>query len=78
MSLRRSIPRAGLLPSRTQFVAFTTKASRGACAGGGHEARGEAALRVGGGGVHIPRPNFWQNFSKISLVFGCIGTDLCK
>ena len=23
-------------------------------------------------------PFFWQNFSKISLVFGCIGTDLCK
>ena len=22
--------------------------------------------------------NFWQIFGKISLVFGCIGTDLCK
>ena len=22
--------------------------------------------------------NFWQNLGKISLVFGCIGTDLCK
>ena len=22
--------------------------------------------------------NFWQNFGKISLVFGCIGADLCK
>ena len=22
--------------------------------------------------------NFWQNFGKIPLDFGCIGTDLCK
>ena len=22
--------------------------------------------------------NFWQNFGKFSLVFGCIGADLCK
>ena len=22
--------------------------------------------------------NFWQNFGKSSLVFGCIGADLCK
>ena len=22
--------------------------------------------------------NFWQTFGRISLVFGCIGTDLCK
>ena len=22
--------------------------------------------------------NFWQNFGKMLLVFGCIGTDFCK
>ena len=22
--------------------------------------------------------NFWQIFGKVSLVFGCIGVDLCK
>ena len=22
--------------------------------------------------------NFWQNFGKMLLVFGCIGADLCK
>ena len=32
------------------------------------------ALTVGAAGV----ANFWQNFGKMLLVFGCIGTDFCK
>ena len=28
--------------------------------------------------VSIPVANFWQNFGKISLVFGCIGAYLCE
>ena len=35
---------------------------------------------AGGGGATTRRvvANFWQNFGRSSLVFGCIGTDLCK
>ena len=36
----------------------------------------------GGGGAHVrtsfqPAPR-WQNFGKMLLVFGCIGSDFCK
>ena len=34
-----------------------------------------ARTSVGRAGVVA---NFWKNFGNISLVFGCIGTDLCK
>ena len=33
---------------------------------------------VGAHGERKIVAHFWQNFSKISLVFGCIGADLCK
>ena len=26
----------------------------------------------------IASADFWQNFGKMLLVFGCIGTDFCK
>ena len=34
--------------------------------------------RSDGGSARRVVANFWQLFGKMSLVFGCIGTDLCK
>ena len=31
-----------------------------------------------GAGTRRVVANFWQNFGKMLLVFGCIGTDFCK
>ena len=39
-----------------------------------HQAHGGGGKRKRGRVV----ANFWQKFGKFSLVFGCIGADLCK
>ena len=59
-----------------------------AAAGLGAEEVGERLDGPLAGEGHVGRPgtrwtrrvvaNFWQNFGKMLLVFGCIGTDLCK
>ena len=42
-------------------------------------AGGRRALRVAGQSTtRRVVANFWQKFGKLSLVFGCIGTDFCK
>ena len=58
---------------------FCSRFVRRAAAFAAAEAARASESRGGGLGVVNPGvvANFWQNFGKISLVFGCIGADLC-
>ena len=54
---------------------------RGAAEPGAGAALAGPRRREGAGAAPGADPrsyNIWQNFGKISLVFGCIGTDICK
>ena len=61
---------------------FATKLATAARRGGGPQRQGEleepAAAQATAARLREPRSVGWQNFGKMFLVFGCIGTDLCN